>query len=475
MSTIDIATTAGGALKLGETAIEQLRAGLRGKLLHPGENEYDKARSIWNAMIDKRPALIARCAGAGDVIHAVNFARNNGLLLSVRGGGHNVSGSAICDGGLMIDLSPMKSIRVDAEHRTARAEPGVTWHEFDWEVQAFGLATTSGTISPTGIAGLTLGGGLGWLMRTYGLACDNLVSVDIVTADGRLLTASASNNQDLFWGVRGGGGNFGIVTSFEFQLHPVGKLLAGMVIHPLAQAKEAIKFYDEFTRTSPDALGSMVGFVTSPEGERVLVIFVCYHGVVEEGEQLLTPLRKFGAPLADSIGPMSYAQVQHLFDAAFPPGIQNYWKSSFLKGLGDEAVGIIVDKVSNAPSPNSVVAIEQLGGAVSRVSVNETAFSHRSARYNLLICGMWPDAVAKTANIKWVQDLWTAMEPYSSGSVYVNYLGQAADEGAERIKDAYGPQTYERLVALKKKYDPANLFRLNQNIEPSAGRQKGSR
>jgi FAD/FMN-containing dehydrogenase len=468
MSAIDIATTAGRAVKLDETAIEQLRAGLRGRLLQSGDNEYDEARSIWNAMIDKRPALIARCAGAADVIHAVNFARTNGLLVSVRGGGHNVSGNAICDGGLMIDLSPMKSVRVDAEHRTARAEPGVTWHEFDCEAQAFGLATTGGTISPTGIGGLTLGGGLGWLMRTYGLACDNLLSVDIVTADGRLLTASASKNQDLFWGVRGGGGNFGIVTSFEFRLHPVGKLLAGMVIHPLAQAKEAIKFYDEFTLTSPDALGSMVGFVTSPEGERVLVIFVCYHGAIEEGEQVLKPLRKFGSPLADTIGPMSYVQVQHLFDAAFPPGIQNYWKSSFLKGLGDKAVSIIVDVVSKAPSANSLVAIEQLGGAVGRVGVNETAFSHRNARYNLLICGMWPDTVAKAANIKWVQDLWTALEPYASGSVYVNYLGQAADEGAERIKDAYGPQAYERLVALKKKYDPANLFRLNQNINPSA-------
>ncbi len=268
--------------------------------------------------------------------------------------------------------------------------------------------------------------------------------------------------------MRGGGGNFGIVTSFEFRLHPVGKLLAGLVIYPLAQPKEVIKFYDEFTLTSPDALGSMVGFVTSPEGQRVLVIFVCYHGGIEEGEQVLKPLRKFGSPLADTIGPMPYVQVQHLFDAAFPPGIQNYWKSNFLKGLGDEAVGIIVDSVSKAPSPNSLVAIEQLGGAVGRVDVNETAFSHRNARYNLLICGMWPDAAAKAANVKWVQDLWNVMKPHSSGSVYVNYLGQAAEEGAERIKDAYGPETYKRLVALKKKYDPTNLFRLNQNIDLSA-------
>ncbi len=469
MAAIRMATTMGPDLTLEESSVEQFRTGLRGKLLARGDNGYDETRSIWNAMIDKRPALIAQCAGAADVIHAVNFARTNGLLVSVRGGGHNVSGSAICDGGLMIDLSRMKSVRVDQEHHTARAEPGVTWHEFDSETQAFGLATTSGTISPTGIAGLTLGGGLGWLMRSYGLVCDNLLSVDIVTADGLLLTASDSKNQDLFWGLRGGGGNFGIVTSFEYRLHPVGKLLSGMVIHPLNRAREAVKFYDEFTHRSPDALGSMIGFVTSPEGERVLAIVVCYHGVIQEGERLLEPLREFGPPLADTIGPMSYSQVQHLFDAAFPAGAQNFWKSSFLKGLDEMAVGTVVDCVSKAPSSHSLVAIEQLGGAVSRVDANETAFSHRNARYNLLICGMWPDRSANTVNVKWVRDCWNAMEPYSSGSVYVNYLGQAADEGGKRVKDAYGLETYARLVALKKKYDPANLFRLNQNIDPSAG------
>ena len=469
MVAVRMATTMGPDLILDESSVEQFRTGLRGRLLGRGDSGYDETRSIWNAMIDKWPALIVQCASAADVVHAVNFARTNGLLVSVRGGGHNVSGSAICDGGLMIDLSRMKSVRVDQEDRTARAEPGVTWHEFDAETQAFGLATTSGTISPTGIAGLTLGGGIGWLMRTYGLVCDNLLSVDIVTADGLLQTASASKNKDLFWGVRGGGGNFGIVTSFEYRLHPVGKLLAGMVIHPLNRAKEAVKFYDEFTRASPDALGSMVGFVTSPEGEQVLVIFVCYHGAIQEGERVLKSLREFGPPLADTIGPMSYSQVQHLFDAAFPAGAQNYWKSNFLKGVDERAIGIIVDCVSKAPSSHSLVAIEQLGGAVSRVDANETAFSHRNARYNLLICGMWSDSSENAANVKWVRDCWNAMEPYSSGGVYVNYLGQAEDEGGKRVKDAYGSETYAQLVALKKKYDPANLFQLNQNIDPSAG------
>ena len=469
MVDIGIATTTGRDVMLDAATVEQFTAGVRGGHLFQGDKGYDEARTMYNAMIDKRPALIACCAGVADVIHSVIFARNNDLLVSVRGGGHNVSGNAICEGGLMIDLSPMKSVRVDPQHRTARAEPGVTWGEFDHETQAFGLATTGGVISTTGISGLTLGGGIGWLMDSYGLACDNLLSVDVVTADGRLLTASASENQDLFWGVRGGGGNFGIATSFEFQLHPVGQLLGGMVIHPLGQAVEAIRFYDEYTRTSPDELGSMAAFVTSPEGERVLAIIVCHNGAIEEGERVLKPLRAFGTPLADVIGPMPYVQVQSLLDEGFPPGLQNYWKSNFLKDLDDKAIEIIVDHVSKAPSPNSAVGIEQLGGAVSRVGMDDTAFNHRDARYNLLIVGMWPDPAAKDENMKWVRDLWDAMEPYSSGGVYVNYLGQEADEGAERVKAAYGPEKYERLVALKNKYDPTNLFRLNQNIKPSAG------
>jgi FAD/FMN-containing dehydrogenase len=367
----------------------------------------------------------------------------------------------------MIDLSPMKSVRVDPERRTACAEPGVTWGEFDHETQAFGLATTGGVITTTGDAGLTLGSGIGWLMGKHGLACDNLLSVDVVTADGRLLTASTSENQDLFWGLRGGGGNFGIATSFEFQLHPVSQMLGGLVIHPLDQAVELIGFYEEFTQTSPDEFGSMAVFVTSPEGERVVAIAVCYNGPVEEGERVLRPLREFGTPLADVISPMSYAQVQGMLDEGFPPGLQNYWKSNFLKGLDDTAIKMIVDHVRNAPSPTSAVAIEQLGGAVNRVGTGDTAFNHRNARYNLLIVGMWPDPAAKDKNVKWVRDFWDAMEPYSSGGVYVNYLGQEADEGTERIIAAYGPEKYERLVALKNKYDPTNLFRLNQNIKPT--------
>ena len=469
MANIEIAAMTGRQVVLNSDVIEQFHTGLRGSHLLRGDDGYEAARKIYNAMIDHRPAIIARCAGTTDVIAAVNFARNNGLLVSVRGGGHNVSGNAVCDGGLMIDLSPMKSVRVDPQGKAAHAEAGVTWGEFDRETQAFGLATTGGLVSTTGIAGLTLGGGLGWLMGNYGLACDNLISVDVVTADGRLLTASKSRNEDLFWGLRGGGGNFGIATSFEFQLHPVGPMLGGILIHRLDKAAEAIKFYDEFTRTSPDELGTFVGFVTSPEGERVMAIFVSYNGAIEEGERILKPLREFGPPLADMISPMRYVQVQRMMDDGFPAGRQNYWKSNFLKGLDTQAINVIIDHVAKAPSPHSAVAIEQFSGAVNRVSINDTAFNHRDARYNLLIVGIWTDAAAKADNVRWVRELWDAMAPYSSGGVYVNYLGQQADEGAERVKSAYGAEKYARLVALKQKYDPTNLFRLNQNIKPSVG------
>lgn len=469
MTSIQVATTTGRQVALNSDVIEQFRTQLRGGHLLRGDDGYDAARKIYNAMIDHRPAIIARCAGGADVISAVNLARSNGLLVSVRGGGHNVSGNAVCDGGLMIDLSPMKSVRVDLQAKTVRAEAGVTWGEFDRETQAFGLATTGGLVSTTGIAGLTLGGGLGWLMGNFGLACDNLISVDVVTADGQLLTASKSQNEDLFWGLRGGGGNFGIATSFEFHLHPVGSMVGGMLIYQIDQAAEVIKFYDEFTRKSPDELGTFVAFVTSPEGKRVMVIFVCYNGAVQEGERILKPLREFGPPLADMVGAMPYVQVQRMMDEAFPAGRQNYWKSNFLKGLDAEAINVIVNYIVKAPSPHSAVAIEQFSGAVNRVGINDTAFNHRNARYNLLIVGIWTDPAAKTANVKWVRDLWDAMAPYSSGSVYVNYLGQDADEGAERVKSAYGPEKYARLVSLKQKYDPTNLFRRNQNIKPSVG------
>ncbi len=466
MKDLRVATTTGADAVLEEAAVEEFKAGLRGELLRPGDGGYEDARTIWNAMIDKRPALIARCAGAADVIHCVNFARTNKLLVAVRGGGHDVAGNAVCDGGLVIDLSRMKGIRVDPTRRTVRAEPGLTWGEFDQETQAFGLATTGGFVPTTGIAGLTLGGGLGYLMRGFGLACDNLLSVDIVTADGQLLTASTTENEDLFWGVRGGGGNFGIVTSFEYELHPVGPMvLGGLILHPLPRAKEVTQFYREFTSTSPDELTTYLGFVTSPDGHPAVAFIICYSGPVEEGEEVIRPLREFGPPAADMAGPMPYTAVQALGAPLAPYGRWNYWKSNFLQELSDEAIDTMIDQFSAVPSPFSAAALEQLGGAVSRVGENETAFGERGAHYSLIIHSQWADPAETERNIQWARNFWEAMQPFARDAVYVNYIDRG--EEADRIRAAYGAEKYERLVALKNKYDPMNLFRLNKNIEPT--------
>ena len=333
-----------------QSTVEKFKTNLRGELLQPGELGYDTARRIWNGMIDKRPALIARCTGAADVIHCVNFARENDLLVAVRGGGHNVAGNAVCDGGLMIDLSRMKSVRVDLARRTARAEPGLTWGEFDRETCIFGLATTGGQISTTGIAGLTLGGGWGYLARRFGLTCDNLLSVDLVTANGQLLTASATENQDLFWGVRGGGGNFGVATSFDYQLHAVGPVLAGIVAYPFEKAKEVLMLFRELTIAAPDELASGIVLISLPDGTPVVGVVVCYSGSLQDGEQLLKPLRSLSSPLIDQISVMPYTAAQQLIDAFYPSGLQNYWKSSFLKKISDEAIDTMVSYCSRRPS-----------------------------------------------------------------------------------------------------------------------------
>ena len=465
MVDVQVATLTGTTAALPETAVEEFKSGLRGELLLPGDDNYDEVRKVYNGMIDRRPALIVRCFGVADVISSVNFAGENKLLVAVRGGGHNVTGNAVCDGGIMIDLSPMKGIRVDPTARTAHAQAGLTWNELDLETQAFGLATTGGFFSQTGIAGLTLGGGLGWLMRTYGIVCDNLLSVDMVTADGRLLTASQSENQELFWGVRGGGANFGVVTSFEYRLHPVGPMvLAGMVFHPLAKAKEVLQFHREYTSTAPDEVSVAAAFMTSPDGVPLVAMAFFYSGPVEAGEQAVRPLREFGPPLQDLIQPMPYRVVQTMFDPAFPPGQQNYWRSNFLKALNDDAIDTMVDYFAAVPSPQSLVIIEQFGGAVGRVSEDQTAFSHRQWPYNFLIAGMWPDPADNDKNIQWTRQLWEAMLPFSADRVYVNYMSEEAED---RVKASYG-ENYERLLALKNKYDPTNLFRLNQNIKPTA-------
>src|SRR4051794_17748743 len=372
-------TLATGGMTLDDATIQGFAAALHGELLRPGDADFDGARKVWNGMIDKTPALIARCAGVGDVIAAVNFAREHQLLVAVRGGGHNVAGNATCDRGLVIDLSRMRAIRVDPAARTARVEGGATWGDLDREAQVFGLATTGGIISTTGIGGLALGGGVGWLVRKHGLSCDNILSVDVVTADGRLVTANAEQHADLYWGVRGGGGNFGVVTSLELRLHPVGPILGGMVLHLREQAPAVLRFYREFTQTAPEEVTTYCMMLTTPDGVPVVALVACYNGPLEQGEAVLRPLRAFGSPVADLIHPMPYREMQSMFDAGFPHGLRNYWKGSFLRDLPDEAIDRLVAQAAGMPSPLSAVALEFYGGAASRVGEDATAFPHRQA------------------------------------------------------------------------------------------------
>ena len=465
MPDLSMTTSTGSHIVIEGTTVETFKTSLHGELLRPGDTDYDEARKVWNGMIDKRPGLIARCTGVADVISAVDFARTHQLLVSVRGGGHNIPGNAVCNGGLMIDLACMRSVRVDPVRRTARAEGGVTWGEFDHETQAFGLATTGGSVSDTGIAGLTLGGGLGWLAGKCGLTCDNLLSADVVTADGKLLLASASEHTDLFWGVRGGGGNFGIVTSFEYQLHPVGPVLAGMLLYPFTQAKEALAYYRDFAKAVPDEVNTMGGLLTSPDGDLMAVIAVCYNGSLDAGERVLRPLREFGPPVADQIRPMAYREVQTQLDAAAVRGRRYYFKSSFMRSISDDAIDALIDRFANVPSPHTLVFFQQLGNAANRIGAQETAFSQRDALCEWGCLSSWVDPAADGMNIGWTRALAEAMQPFSSGGAYITQMGVEAEEGADRIKDAFGPN-YEQLVALKNKYDPTNLFRHNPNIRP---------
>ncbi|MCP3760698.1 FAD-binding oxidoreductase [Streptomyces sp. TBY4] len=445
-----------------DASIQELRGRLRGPVFLPGDEGYDDVRKVFNAMIDRWPALIVRCTGVADVIAAVDFARDASLLVSVRGGGHNVAGHAVCDGGVVIDLSAMKSVRVDPGSRTARAEGGCTWGDFDHATQAFGLATTGGIVPSTGIAGLTLGGGIGYLNRKFGLACDNLLSADVVTADGEFLTASATENEDLFWGLRGGGGNLGVVTSFEYEVHDVGPVLGGELVYPLDQAEEVLRFYRGWSSEAPDEVRADATLLSGPEGP-ALAIIVCYCGAVDDGEKVLQPLRQFGSPMMDAIAPVPYATVQNLLTEVFQPGLRHYWKSGFVREFSDEAIGAIVDSFASAvPPPFAAVAIEHLGGAISRVGEGDTAFSHRQATHSLLVLRMWQDPAESAENMAWGRACYDAAEPFLDNGVYVNYLG---DEGEARVRAAYGAG-YERLVEVKTRYDPTNLFRLNQNVAP---------
>ncbi len=460
---------------LEATATRELAGGLRGRLLLPGNDGYDAARSVWNAMIDRRPALIVQPAGAEDVSRAVAFAREHELRLSIKCGGHNAAGNAVCDGGLTLDLSAsMTGLRVDPEARTARAEGGLTWAPVDRDTQAHGLAVTGGQVSHTGIAGLTLGGGLGNLMRKHGLTIDNLLSVDVVLADGRFVTASAKENTDLFWGLRGGGGNFGVATAFEYRLHPVGPIvLGGMALHPAERARDLLQFVRQFMASAPEEVGVTVAFLTAPpapfvpeaaRGKPVVAIVACHCGSLEAAERDLAPLRAFGPPVVDLIQPMPYVAVQQLVDAGAAYGAHHvYLKSDHLAELSDSAIDTIVTNASAVTSPNSLVLVFPLGGAVARVAEDATAYGNRKAGWDYVVYSMWTDPREAERHTAWARTFAGAMQPFAIGA----YVNEMVDEGEERVRAAYPPATYGRLAALKRKYDPTNLFRLNQNIKPA--------
>ena len=460
---------------LDEEAVQQLSANFRGQIIRSRDDGYDVARAVFNGMIDRRPALIARCAGTADVVAAVNFARDNDLQVAVRGGGHSVPGYAVVDGGVVIDPLPMKGVWVDPGTRTARAQAGLTWGELDRETQLFGLAVTGGRVTHTGIAGLTLGGGSGWLERKIGFTADNLLSAEVVTADGRVVTASAEENEDLFWGLKGGSGNFGIVTSFEYRLHPVGPLvLGGMLMYPAAQAREVIRHYRDFMETAPDEVGGACAFVTAPpepfvpepvRGTQVLAVIVSYAGPLEEGEEAIRPLKEFGPPALDMVQPMPYTVLQSMIDAGNPPGLQNYWKAGFLSELPDEAIDTFVEHAQRVTSPMTSVLLVPMGGAIARVPDDDTPLSLRDAAYNFHALSVWADPVDPERHMAWAREVAEALEPWTSERTYLNFIG---DEGEERVRTAYDPEKYRKLVALKDKYDPANMFRLNQNIKPTA-------
>ena len=459
-------------IEFDETAVTALGESFRGALVRPGDSAYDEQRRIWNGSIDRFPAVIARCAGVADVIAAVRFARANGLLVAVRGGGHSFPGLSLCDGGMVIDLGPMKGIRVDPEARTARAQAGVLLGELDRETQAFGLAVPSGIVTHTGLSGLTLGGGIGWLMRKYGLTIDQLLSVDLVTAEGELVRASEAENPDLFWGVRGGGGNFGIVTEFEFELQPLEPVvLAGPIFWPMEQSAGLLRFYRDWIAEAPDELMTIVVHRKAPplpivpaelHGRLVVSVVCCYAGPVEEGERVVAPLRAFGSPLLDACAPKPFLTHQAMFDPSFPPGWWYYFRSCDVAELTDEVIDITAEHAMRISSPLTAFPLWQMGGAVARVGESDTAFQGRSAGHTFNISGATETVDGFDREREWVRSFWSALEPHHT-SVYVNFL---MDEGEERIRQAYGAEKYERLKALKRRYDPGNFFRRNQNIPP---------
>ena len=454
-------------------AVQNLTALLRGELIRPGDAGYEQARKLYNGMIDKRPALIVRCADVADVIGAVNFAREHSLTLAVRGGGHSGAGLASSDGGLVIDLSPMKGIRVNPAARTVRVEGGATWADVDHATHPFGLATPSGFISSTGVGGLTLGGGIGYLSRTFGLTIDNVLSVDMVLADGSFVTASAEEHADLFWAVRGGGGNFGVVTSFEFKLHPISTVYGGPMFWPIDQMADMLRFWRDFIVSAPEDINGWFGVVTVPPGppfpeqfhmQKMCAIVWCYTGPLEQAEERFKPFRAFRTPAIDFAGPIPWPALQTMFDALYPPGLQWYWKADFFNELNEKAIDLHVKYGTQLPTMHSTMHIYPINGAAGRVGKNDTAFSFRDAKFAEVIVGVDPDPANNEHMIAWARDYWTALHPYSAGGSYLNMI---MDEGTDTVKAAYR-DNYARLSRVKATYDPSNLFRMNQNIKPGA-------
>ena len=467
-----VKTLSGGEASIDDAMIQALSESLQGDVVTPASPSYDEVREIWNAMIDRRPGIIVRCASAEDVARAVNLARENNLLVTVRGAGHNIAGNSIADGAFMIDLSGMKSVTVDAAKKTATAGPGVTLGELDAATQEHGLATSTGINSTTGIAGLTLGGGFGWLSRKYGMTIDNLISANVVTANGDLVKASAESHPDLFWAIRGGGGNFGIVTSFEYQLHAVGpEILSGLIVHPGSEARACLDFYRDFAAQAPDELTTWVVMRKAPplpflaeevHGTDVLIFAVMYAGDMESGEKAVQALRDYGSPIADVIGPHPFVGWQAAFDPLLTPGLRNYWKSHNFAGLSDELIDVLVTAAANLPSPHTEIFTAQLGGAQARVDPTATAYWPRDSAFTMNVHTRWEDAADDEQCVSWARKLFNDTEPHATGGVYVNFM---PEDEADRVGNAYGGN-YDRLAAIKREYDPRNLFRVNHNIAP---------
>jgi len=450
---------------LNTAHLENLRQAFRGELMQSGHPGYEAARRVWNGNIDRRPALIARCTGVADVQRAVEFAHRHGVRVSVRGGGHSAPGYGTNDGGVVIDMSPMKGIRVDPQRRTVRAEGGVLWRELDRETQVFGLATTGGTVSNTGIAGLTLGGGLGWLMGKHGLTIDNLISADVVTADGTFREANATDNPELFWALRGGGGNFGVVTSLEYRLHPVTQVLGGLVLYPLEQAPAVLRFYRDFCPTLPDEAEAFAAMLTAPQGMPVVALLLGYNGSLEDGEKVLAPARRFGQPIADLVGAVPYTARQTMLDAPNAEhGLHRYWRSAFTEQISDGLIDAAVDGAASFTSPLSALIFFYMHGAATRPLPTETAFAARRAQWDFDAIGQWADGTTSEQHVTWVRALWNRFEPHLLGKAYVNHL--AADDRPEVVRASYG-ENYTRLRQVKTMYDPTNLFHLNANIPPA--------